>query len=73
MNAAIVGNLERICLEEGFRMLPIQFDHAAQAGLLPGEHRDPFDRMLAAQSILDDLTLVTRDAALRTLGCTVCW
>jgi PIN domain nuclease of toxin-antitoxin system len=37
-------------------------DHAVVAGRLPLRHRDSFDRMLIAQAIVDDLTLVTRDA-----------
>ena len=44
-----------------FRQLPITFDHAVAAGGLPLLHRDPFDRMLVAQSAAEGLTLVTRD------------
>ncbi|HEY2794272.1 MAG TPA: type II toxin-antitoxin system VapC family toxin [Micromonosporaceae bacterium] len=46
----------------GFRELPITHTHALTAGRLPHHHRDPFDRMLIAQAIVDDLTLATRDA-----------
>ena len=35
---------------EGFQILPISADHAIRAGLLPGAHKDPFDRMLIAQA-----------------------
>ncbi|MSU36976.1 MAG: type II toxin-antitoxin system VapC family toxin [Pedosphaera sp.] len=68
-----VENIESICLEEKFRLLPIQFNHAARAGLLPGEHRDPFDRMLAAQAILNNLTVITKDTELGSLGARVYW
>lgn len=44
-----------------FTPLPISYDHAELAGRLPDIHRDPFDRMLIAQSIIEKLTLVTRD------------
>lgn len=46
----------------GFRELPITHVHALTAGRLPHHHRDPFDRMLIAQAIVEGLTLATRDA-----------
>ena len=45
----------------GFSVLPIQFDHALRAGTLPEHHRDPWDRILVAQSQLEDLPIVTAD------------
>jgi PIN domain nuclease of toxin-antitoxin system len=45
----------------GFRELPITHAHAMVAGRLPMHHRDPFDRMLVAQAMLEGLTLATRD------------
>jgi PIN domain nuclease of toxin-antitoxin system len=48
--------------DSGFREQPITFAHAIAAGRLPLIHRDPFDRMLIAQTNLEGLTLVTRDA-----------
>ncbi len=41
--------------------------------MLPGDHKDPFDRMLAAQSLIEDLGLVTVDPALTALGAKVVW
>ena len=41
--------------------LPLHFRHIQRLGKLPPLHRDPFDRMLVAQALADDLTLVTRD------------
>ncbi len=49
--------------DSGFDRLPITFDHAREAGRLPMLHRDPFDRMLVAQSRLESLTLATCDEA----------
>lgn len=43
--------------------LDISSAHARRAGLLSWEHPDPFDRMLAAQAVTEDATLVTRDHA----------
>ena len=45
----------------GFRPLPIADRHAIAAARLPLHHRDPFDRMLVAQALVEGLTLVTRD------------
>ncbi|MEM9606926.1 MAG: type II toxin-antitoxin system VapC family toxin [Actinomycetota bacterium] len=48
--------------------LPIEAAHALRAGSLVWSHRDPFDRMLAAQALLSDAVLVTRDRAFAELG-----
>lgn len=48
---------------DGFIHLPITHHHALCAGGLPQAHRDPFDRILAAQAICDGLILVTVDPA----------
>ena len=45
-----------------FTELTINFQHAELAGKLPDIHKDPFDRMLISQAILEKLTLVTRDS-----------
>ena len=57
-------DLERHLLDHGFRDLPVTAGHARQLALLPLIHRDPFDRMLAAQAMAEDLTLVTADRQL---------
>jgi PIN domain nuclease of toxin-antitoxin system len=43
------------------------------AGNLPGSHKDPFDRLLAAQSIVENMPIMTVDAKLRELGAEVVW
>lgn len=48
---------------ERFEPLPISPEHALRAGLLPGPHMDPFDRMLIAQSQAENLPLVSNDPA----------
>lgn len=59
--------------EEGWFLLPLQVAEAAAAASMAHAHRDPFDRMLAAQSRLGGLTLVTRDAFFRDIGLEVLW
>jgi PIN domain nuclease of toxin-antitoxin system len=47
------------------RALDITHEHALHAGELPGHHRDPFDRLLIAQAITEQMTLLTADRALQ--------
>jgi PIN domain nuclease of toxin-antitoxin system len=49
---------------EGFSELPLTVDHAEALGQLPPHHADPFDRMLIAQAIVEDLVLLTADRRL---------
>jgi len=48
--------------------LPITLEHAARVRTLPFHHRDPFDRMMIAQAIEEDLTIVTRDRRVAAYG-----
>ena len=50
----------------GMRVLPVTAEHALGAGDLPRHHDDPFDRMLVAQALAEGLTLISRDARLRS-------
>ena len=56
-------NLERLGASE----LPMTAEHALLAGRLDWDHRDPFDRMLAAQAMTESLTVITKDAAFASL------
>ena len=55
-------------LVSGFEELPVRLRHAEALGRLPPHHRDPFDRMLAAQALAEGLTVVTRDPAFGAYG-----
>jgi PIN domain nuclease of toxin-antitoxin system len=52
----------------GYIPLPISLEHALRAGRLTPEHKDPFDRMLAAQAIHEDLALISNDEPLDVFG-----
>ncbi len=71
--SAILHRYELDIAEERFRVLAIEQRHSLRAGSLAGPHGDPFDRMLAAQALSLDLTVVTRDAELAAFGCEVLW
>jgi PIN domain nuclease of toxin-antitoxin system len=49
----------------GFSALPVTLKHAYAVRYLPWHHRDPFDRLLVAQSQIEGMTLLTNDAALQ--------
>jgi PIN domain nuclease of toxin-antitoxin system len=51
-------------LDNGYVEVPVTSDHAATTLALPPLHGDPFDRILLAQAIVEDLTLLTSDRAL---------
>jgi len=71
--AAVVGRLGALLTSQGFEPLDMTVNHAERAGALPGEHRDPFDRMLAAQAQAENLTLISNDAAFDGYGVTLLW
>ncbi len=56
-----------------FDPLPVTIEHALAAGFLKGDHRDPFDRMLAAQATVEGIPLVTADPAFRAFGTQTLW
>lgn len=58
---------------DGFRHLPVNYLHSLKAGAYAVEHRDPFDRILAAQSELESASLLTRDPAFAVFGTRVVW
>ncbi len=53
--------------------LPVSVEHASRAGSFDGWHRDPFDRMLAAQSLIESLGLVSVDDAIDVFGVQRIW
>lgn len=67
--ADFAGYLDR----EGFQVLAITGEHAIRAGLLPGGHKDPFDRMLIAQAQAGHLTLVSNEVVFDSYGVRRIW
>jgi PIN domain nuclease of toxin-antitoxin system len=71
--ANIIADWEKRLLEDGFRELTISISHALKAGTLPGDHKDPFDRMIASQSLITAYPVVTSDYQIGNLGAEVIW
>lgn len=58
---------------ERFELLSISVEHAVRAGLLPGPHREPFDRMLIAQAQTENVPIVSNDIVFDTYGIRRIW
>jgi len=69
----LLAELPEVLTSQGFDLLPIQFSHGLRAGGYQQLHRDPFDRLLAAQAELEHLTLVSLDSALQAFPCQLLW
>ena len=69
----LVQGFRRLIDGERWIAIPVTVEHALEAGTLPGDNRDPFDRMLAAQARLEDMALVTGDRALAALVPSSLW
>jgi PIN domain nuclease of toxin-antitoxin system len=65
--------LERQIRTAGVSLLPIHYRHALTAAALPVHHKDPFDRMLAAQCIEEKIPCVSRDPSLADYGIELIW
>lgn len=70
---ALPGELASSLRAAGFKLLPISFAHAAEAGRLEVVHKDPWDRLLIAQSQLERLPVATPDPVFEAFGCDVVW
>jgi PIN domain nuclease of toxin-antitoxin system len=69
VDAFIAQHLE----ENAFQPLSITMRHTFELETLPGLHRDPFDRMLIAQAIAEEMPLVTGDQAIRAYPVSTIW
>jgi PIN domain nuclease of toxin-antitoxin system len=58
---------------ERFETLAVSAEHGIRAGLLPGPHRDPFDRMLIAQALAENLAIVSNDVVFDAYGVNRVW
>ncbi len=65
--------LDRHIRAAGVELLPIGYLHSLRAAALPPHHKDPFDRMIAAQSLEEKLPCVTSDPNLARYNISALW
>ncbi len=74
---SVVGDLKDIVQQQvqvnRIHLLAISSVHALKTLDLPLHHRDPFDRMLIAQALSEEMTLITTDASMTAYGVNVWW
>jgi PIN domain nuclease of toxin-antitoxin system len=69
----LLSRWDEILGAQGFSELPIESAHAIRAGLLPLHHRDPFDRMLAAQAQVTGWPILSADRIFDYYGVRRIW
>ena len=67
------GSVSAYVMSQGFAALPISLQHAERAGSFAVVHRDPFDRMLMAQAIIEDLWLASNESIFDSVGVRRFW
>jgi PIN domain nuclease of toxin-antitoxin system len=71
--AGLPADLGAAVEEMDFDWLPVSHLHATTAGRLPRLHGDPFDRLIVAQALIEQATVITRDALIGPYGAPVFW
>ena len=69
----LVFDIEGYMASQNFLELPVTIADALRAGSLPSNHRDPFDRMLIAQAISEDLVLISNETLFDRYGVRRLW
>jgi PIN domain nuclease of toxin-antitoxin system len=69
----VVENFVAYLARERFEAVSVTAAHGIRAGLLPGPHKDPFDRMLIAQALAENVPIVSNDRALDGYGVRRLW
>lgn len=69
----LAGSFEQVTADQGFSELAVSVRHAAYAGRLSLDHKDPFDRLLIAQAQTEDLVLVSNEKLFDRFGIRRLW
>ena len=69
----VLSHIGDVIRRDRFRELKVTIAHARAAGSLPRLHKDPFDRMLIAQAIVEDATIVSADRVFSAYAVPVLW
>lgn len=70
---SLIDDLANYVAEQGFELLPVTLDHAELGGRLDIPHRDPFDRLLIAQALIEDVRLVSNERPFDSFGVRRLW
>ena len=71
--ADLVSDFSSQIEREGFQLLAITAEHGIRAGMLPGPHKDPFDRMLIAQSQAENTPIISNEVVFERYGVRRLW
>ena len=71
--AGIATDVAAVVASHGFISMPITMRHAEVASNLPSHHKDPMDRFLIGQAIVEDMTIVTIDGAFASYTAKLLW
>jgi len=66
-------SIAELAVAEDYSELPVTAAHAERAARFALAHRDPWDRIIAAQALIEDITVITRDPAIAALGARTLW
>ena len=69
----LAGHFVQVMQNEAFAELPVSWQEASLAGRMAGDHRDPFDRLLIAQGLLNNLTIVSNEQVFDSFGVARLW
>jgi PIN domain nuclease of toxin-antitoxin system len=70
---AFADDFETVMREERFAVLGILFEHLRRLDTLPPLHRDPFDRLLIAQALTENVPILGSDRAFAAYGTMLIW
>jgi PIN domain nuclease of toxin-antitoxin system len=73
MATPLVKSFVQDLARERIEILAVMAEHGIRAGGLPGPHKDPFDRMLIAQALIEDVPIISNDKALDGYGAKRLW
>jgi PIN domain nuclease of toxin-antitoxin system len=69
----LASDFENLVINQGFGITGVSVSHALLAGSMSSLHRDPFDRILTAQAILEQMLLVTGDSMIKKMSAPTLW
>lgn len=68
-----LGNLFQLIVSSGFTILPITLNHILENSGLPFHHNDPFDRIIIAQAVYEDLKIISKDGQFENYKVSLIW